>query len=373
MRRPIERWMIALMLFSLLAACTPQASTPPGTGSVPVTAATTAPAQPSGTTAPTSTEAPTGTTAPSETAAVLPTGTNTPLPSATPTPRPRLVSQYLLSAAGFSVVKPQGLLVDVRQDQAIFTSPDQTFYTSLYGSKADAGARPENLMASWKSTLAGMFSDFVMSEPQPVVVANWEGLTANISGKLKDGDAAGTPISGRVLMVVLLFDEQFRLFSSIGFSIAGGGQDRWAQDGAKLNQAILDAVTFTAPIAGAEQCAVSSDPAYGYDPANPIRLGPMLRQGSLSSDQLMDPMLSLQGAKHETAYLGNLLGPKGEAVTYERRGSETVGDVILDKYEVTYPGQAKPVTLFVDMYTYENLMAPAGFTCRAAIPILAPQ
>lgn len=68
------------------------------------------------------------------------------------------------------------------------------------------------------------------------------------------------------------------------------------------------------------------------------------------------------GPARERAYLDNLRGPEGQTITYERLGSTSTTDVILDIYEVSYAG-LEPIHLYIDMYNYEAPQAPVGFTC----------
>jgi hypothetical protein len=53
-------------------------------------------------------------------------------------------------------------------------------------------------------------------------------------------------------------------------------------------------------------------------------------------------------------------------------GSKDSGDTILDIFQLTYEGLAKPIILYVDEYTYESLWAPAGLSCAAPIPLGQP-
>ena len=54
----------------------------------------------------------------------------------------------------------------------------------------------------------------------------------------------------------------------------------------------------------------------------------------------------------EHAYLQRLTGPKGEKVTYRRRGSVIAGKDghILDVYEVMYAGNDQVFDIYMDMY-----------------------
>lgn len=93
---------------------------------------------------------------------------------------------------------------------------------------------------------------------------------------------------------------------------------------------------------------VAADETYGYTEGNPIKVG--------------------GGPARERAYLSLLRGPNGEAVRYEREGSccpfETPNGILgeghglLDRYSVQIGSVAKPVTLYLNMYDYEQPKAP---------------
>jgi hypothetical protein len=97
---------------------------------------------------------------------------------------------------------------------------------------------------------------------------------------------------------------------------------------------------------------VSEDPGYGYTEQNPIKVG----GGS-------------EGPSRERAYFQLLRGPNGESVSFTRGGSccgfkttqGYMGVGLLDIYEVTIAGSDKPVTLYINMYDYEQPKAPKGF------------
>ena len=100
--------------------------------------------------------------------------------------------------------------------------------------------------------------------------------------------------------------------------------------------------------------------ALGYAPENPIRVGGRLEDGD----------------RNQRKFLEVLRGPGGEAVTYLRLGSccefptpkGIQGTGLLDAYEVQYAGLAKPITLYMDMYTpaAASQGLPPGFTRGAA-------
>jgi len=99
----------------------------------------------------------------------------------------------------------------------------------------------------------------------------------------------------------------------------------------------------------------STDSTYGYSAANPIKVGG-----------------TEKGPANERKFLNALAGPNGETIRYERLGSccpfdspnGFMGGGLLDKYEIKWSGQAKPVILYINMYDYDALKVPVGFTVK---------
>jgi len=102
-------------------------------------------------------------------------------------------------------------------------------------------------------------------------------------------------------------------------------------------------------------CVVSADGTYGYTKENPIKVG-----GG-----------PLNGPPREHAYLENLLGPKGEKISYRRAGPIITLGRIIDIYEIN--GLKETVTLYIDKYSYAEPQAPAGFTCASEFPLTKPR
>jgi TonB family protein len=105
-------------------------------------------------------------------------------------------------------------------------------------------------------------------------------------------------------------------------------------------------------------CDVSDDPAYGYTMAQPIKVG-----GT--------PMF---GPARQRRYLQALVGPKGQAIAFRRRGSMApdANGIILDLYEVTYDGIERPIELYLDLYRWEPPKAPRGFACTRPLDLAPP-
>lgn len=102
---------------------------------------------------------------------------------------------------------------------------------------------------------------------------------------------------------------------------------------------------------------VSSDESYGYTEANPIKVG-----GVKNSE----------GPINERRFINALAGPNKEKISYERTGSccpfESKngfnGKGLLDRYKLTWAGQAEPIYIYINMYDYGELKVPTGLTLK---------
>jgi hypothetical protein len=129
----------------------------------------------------------------------------------------------------------------------------------------------------------------------------------------------------------------------------------WEDHGEKVFEAVIESVELFEPaICPGGQCQgstgicpVATEETYGYTKENAIRVG--------------DGGDFLGGPARERAYLDNLRGPNGEPISYERTGSLNFEDTILDQYIIS--GLPTPVTLYIDIYKFEEPKVPAGFTC----------
>ena len=76
------------------------------------------------------------------------------------------------------------------------------------------------------------------------------------------------------------------------------------------------------------------------------------------------------GPSREITYLENLIGPNNEQLTYERVGSSDFGDTVLDTYEIS--GIKEKVLLYIDEYSFTDLFAPYGFSCKGPFLLEKP-
>ncbi|RED26669.1 hypothetical protein BD847_0591 [Flavobacterium cutihirudinis] len=97
----------------------------------------------------------------------------------------------------------------------------------------------------------------------------------------------------------------------------------------------------------------SKDKKYGYDPDYPVNL--FFRN---TRDE----------ALNETRFLNALTGPNGEKIKYKRLETccpfptkrSDMGAGFLNVYELTWEGQKKPITLYLNIYEKGILMVPMG-------------
>ncbi|MFD3002544.1 hypothetical protein ACFS7Z_19385 [Pontibacter toksunensis] len=103
---------------------------------------------------------------------------------------------------------------------------------------------------------------------------------------------------------------------------------------------------------------ISDDPTYGYDKANPIKVGG-------AKDR--------SGPDNERTFLNGLLGPNGEEVNYYRAGScchfKTPNGLmnntgLLDLYRVSWSGASDTLDIYINMYDKGDLKVPVGLTAR---------
>lgn len=125
-----------------------------------------------------------------------------------------------------------------------------------------------------------------------------------------------------------------------------------------LGVVLLVAQVVTGDRSVVSKCEVSTDATYGYTRENPIKVG-----GT-----------PLYGPARQRRVLQALAGPAGQAIAFRRRGSlaPDAGGIILDLYEITYPGLEKPIELYLDLYRWDPPKAPQGFVCTNAIGLAPP-
>lgn len=105
----------------------------------------------------------------------------------------------------------------------------------------------------------------------------------------------------------------------------------------------------------------SKDKKYGYDKDYPINIF----YKTTKNDTINQPR-----------FLNALSGPKGEKISYKKMQNccpfpsikSESGAGLLEIYEITWPGQTKPVKLYLNIYEKGILMVPMGFGLAISKP-----
>ncbi len=278
---------------------------------------------------------------PTFTPTLLPTPT--PVPTATATPTLKAVK---VEADGFSLQIPTALGFEVTNKILGVYDQEETFLASFMRAPYDGNSNSlEDVIDNYFKAIEERGATFTRTEATPVTIGGVRGVSVEVTGILSD-----RAVEGRAVAVEPVEDS---VFFAIGVSNLNSGPDVWDATGSFYFEAMLNSVEFV-EVQNRGGCSISEDKTYGYTEENPVRVG-----GDF-----------LEGPARERAYLDNLLGPNGEILSYERNGSFTSGDTILDEYHITGPDI--DVVLYLDEYRYEPLQAPYGFTCVGEFRLSAP-
>jgi hypothetical protein len=252
-----------------------------------------------------------------------------------------------VEADGFSLSVPDPLDFDLKGEMVGVFDREGKLIVSFIRTDYDGSANSlQDVIDMFLEELSNGGNEFVQGESSPVTIGGAEGISVDLTGVLFDA-----PIAGRAVAVSPRVNS---VFFGVGISSLADDAELWKTAGSDFFQSLIDSVEFVEVQTSMGTCAVSQDKTYGYTEQNPIRVG---------GDWL-------EGPARERAYLDTLLGPNGETLTYERDGSFSSGDTILDKYRVT--GTGIDVVLYLDEYKYEPPQAPSGFTCAGEFPLSAP-
>jgi hypothetical protein len=249
-----------------------------------------------------------------------------------------LGEKHVVAEGGFSFRVPFGYVAQIEERQAFISDIEQRLVIS-FASVEDSSSDEEEIIDEYLDALARRSDGkFEKTPADPVTVGGLEGTAFDLNGSL-----AGFPVRGKTF-IVPISPGRF-LYALAIFNLLADEQG-WENEGAKVLEAVIESVELFEPQTQGT-CPVATDDTYGYTQENAIRVG----EGS----ELFG------GPARERAYLDNLRGPNGEPISYERTGSLSFEDTILDAYLID--GLATPVTLYIDIYKFEELKAPVGFTC----------
>ena len=289
----------------------------------------------------------TPTTVPSSTSTPVPTPTATATVTKTPiptqTPLVRLGETHVINEGGFSVRVPISYASQIGERQVFISSLDGSLAISF--ASVDSTSSGEEIIDEYLNALASKSDgEFKKTPAEPVTVDGVEGQAFDLTGAL-----AGSPLQGKTFIIPLGSNRSFFAF---GISNISEDENAWKEHGGKVFEAVIASIEFMEP-ENTSSCPIATDMTYGYSMENAIRVG--------------DGGDFFGGPARERAYLDNLRGPNGEPISYERTGSLNLEDTILDEYVIT--GLGNPVTLYLDIYKFEELKAPAGFTCAGSFDL----
>lgn len=283
----------------------------------------------------------TSTSTPIPTATATATPTKTPIP--TQTPLVKLGETHVINEAGFSVRVPIGYASQIEEGQMFISSLDGTLVISF--ASVDSTSSEEEIIDEYLNALASRSDgEFEKTPAAPVTVDGLGGVAFDLTGSL-----AGSPLQGKTFIIPR---DSNRFLFALAISNISEDENAWEEQGEKVLEAIVESIEFFEP-ERTGICPIATDLTYGYRMENAIRVG--------------DGGELFGGPARERAYLDNLRGPNGEPISYERTGSLNYEDTILDEYVIT--GLASPVRLYLDIYKFEELRAPAGFTCAGSFDL----
>lgn len=299
---------------------------------------------------PASTPAPTATARP--VAIGTPIGANkTSVPtvdSAKPAQEVLLAEPIAEEGAYFSVRPPLDYKVEISTDEVLTVDPTEKILIRFFTAEDTNSDTPESII---DFLLEHMFVQAKFTYERIFagsrVIDGFEALEYDYTGALNN-DA----VEGKVVIAIV---DNRRFLIAIALAALDDDPNLWKDSASQVFEATLATLKVldpNAPQVGA--CVLSEDDTYGYSKDNPIQIG---------GD-------AFEGPSRERDYLENLIGPNGEALTYERKGSLTYGETILDEYVIS--GLNEPITLYLDEYAFSEPQAPVGLACKGEFSLPVP-
>jgi len=246
--------------------------------------------------------------------------------------------------------------------QGFFLRNGPTISPSRLSSILDRGCGEQPTVVLISACYSGVFLDPVMQRPNRIILTAaaadrtsfgcssenqytyWDGCVIDNLAQSDNWNA----LYGAVQRCVEIKESQQRFTPSLpraffGDSIAG----------LRTPVALPAAVATTGNVeTAASRCAVATDDTYGFNAANPVKVG----------------LDGATGPAREVQYLNALRGPAGQPLRFRRVGTTvTASNVILDIYELNYDGLASPMRVYLDAYHFEEPLALRGFVCPLAI------
>ena len=257
---------------------------------------------------------------------------------------------YKVYQGGFSLETDSDVHVSVRGPIALIGSRSNPINALVIGNVSNYEmVEIEELPTTVFANIFGSDAKINDEEAEPIELDGVEGIALNYVTQVNQMIAKGR------MVVVKPSEKRYLAVIGVGDPADPEG-DQWLTYGIEFFEKILNGVK----VLGDEEletrtvCPMAEDESYGYSPDNPIRVG---------GD-------AFDGPARARAYLENLQDSNRKWLAYEREGSMEHGGTILDAYKVLLGEEV--VTIYVDQYSYEELLTPIGFNCAGAYPLIAP-
>ena len=295
----------------------------------------------------------------SETTATIspPTETLFPTKEKTFTPTPTFIPSEVddmlgdmrvnVPGGGFSVMPPFSENFDYQYDSITASDESISYLIKIRGFPFyTESSLPDQIVDEYLDALERSTSGNLQKENNKrIIIDSFEGTVYDITG-----DMLNIPVIGQAFIVMP--NEGQYIFGFGVLKITEPGMD-WKDTGGPVFNDLINSILIINTI-DLPECTTSPDQTYGLSKENPIKVGGK----------------AFGGPSRETTYLENLIGPNNEQLTYERVGSSDFGDTVLDTYEIS--GMKEKVLLYIDEYSFTDLFAPYGFSCKGPFLLEKP-
>lgn len=234
----------------------------------------------------------------------------------------------LVAPAGYEVILDGNVILISGEDMEIYM---MGFISAEYAEATHAFSPMAALEAYMEYTLSEETSRIQFHNIHAETVDGNVGNSFDLSGVY-----GGEEIGGEAM--VILRNEQEVL---IGFAFSD--RHEWQNGSQRVFEDVVSSIDFTNVI----PCTIATDPYYGITQDRPIAIS----GGEMGGSYL------------EQTYLESLRGPNGIRLQYEYTGTVEHNGQTLDSYSLDYLGLGDPLTIYFDIYSFEQPQAPAGFTC----------
>ncbi len=285
---------------------------------------------------------------PTATLTITPTFTITPTAAITLTPTPfypiELGREVKVRSGGFSIARFKDYDVFSDNGGVYMTSDDEKVRVSAFAFADPGDYSISGLARQFAENITKRYPDIAVGEPVKGTFGEIDMVTVDYNGTADD-----EPLQGRFS---IYRPEDSKLVYLI---VEAASELRWEREGQRAYEQVTGSLSIF-PIEVWENCPIHKNGSYGASPDWPIKIGGGLRDGEQRIEDYLDALLSA----------------RSEPVGYYRNGTVEGRYGNLDEYFL-YWGNNGRRTLYFDIYQYEELFAPSGFTCSAPLPMSPAQ